>query len=340
MFGTGMCQLCVTTEGRELTSSFDRRYGGFELTGDEQESGASTIPAPGSGTGRADGPRSPRRVILSRERAVTNSGAIHCISFHRILASVMHYCFCPLYVVAHLGVVTSEQPKFAWARLVIPLGRAVKTMEWWTTTNGVQEFMSDARAGKAAVLVGAGVSIPAPTQLPSGLELRDAAVGSLLSMAGLGREWQSLRSSDAYKAMVPEEAFEQCTVVLMDELIPFFGFIAGRMPNVVHQALSSVLSRFDVLAATTNFDTFIEDSSSTPVEVIHLHGSVRSPSSLVVRLNQVGRGLGRPVVQQIRSMLEGRRLWVFGYSGADRDVMDVISEEARTIVWHYLTRHE
>ncbi|HEV7919163.1 MAG TPA: hypothetical protein VGR02_00080, partial [Thermoanaerobaculia bacterium] len=74
-------------------------------------------------------------------------------------------------------------------------------------------------------------------------------------------------------------------------------------------------------------------------DVLHLHGSLQNVGAMVVRINQVGRGLESSFRLSIRNLVRGRVLCVLGYSGNDLDVAAAIAA-ARPAAILWLARND
>ena len=198
----------------------------------------------------------------------------------------------------------------------------------------VQSILSDIRSGKAAVLVGAGLSMQAPTELPSGGELKDAIVGAILNDQRARQSWHRIRRHSAYQKAVPELVFQEVFNSIGTRLTAFFQILNDAEPNLGHRCLGALNYKYGVDVLTTNFDRLIELGSSKRCRVTHLHGSVDRPRGLIVRLNQVGRGLAVSQRGLLRRRLRNKTLLVVGYSGTDLDIMSELRTSGmRQVVW-------
>lgn len=104
---------------------------------------------------------------------------------------------------------------------------------------------------------------------------------------------------------------------------------AGATPSTSHYGLLSLCPGPHL---TLNFDTLLELAGAN--EVIHLHGSVDDPDTLVTTISQYQSGLPSPTQDKLRRALHRKRLLVAGYSGRDRDVLPLITMfQPESITW-------
>lgn len=211
-------------------------------------------------------------------------------------------------------------------------------------------------SGSATFLVGAGVSAPAPSNLPLATDLVEAVVGPVLHSSGLPRDLS--RSITRTLLNIRPE-------VITDILIEHLGIRAinplptllRARPNAWHRLLASSLGT-GCCVVTTNFDTLIEDTclswqlpitclvggtmrrlpaipSERPKSILFkVHGSVGGPAglrSLALALRQVGRGLSDQQYSLLRLLIHNRPLIVLGYSGRDEfDLLPALLSIGRT----------
>ena len=151
--------------------------------------------------------------------------------------------------------------------------------------------------------------------------------------------------------MLPFEAMfalagDSATLPLRDTLIPVYEM--GR-PGPFHKLMAWVVERFpNVEILTTNFDTLIEQSCSSPIDVAYLpthfaerfrrplwkiHGTVGhldpGMRSIVYTLRQTSRGLSAPCRSWLRSRATAARFVYVGYGANDLDLFPVLRDTAR-----------
>jgi hypothetical protein len=214
-----------------------------------------------------------------------------------------------------------------------------------STANSIGDLVVSIRAaGKAsrlAFLLGAGVSIPTPTELPSGPALRDLAVRALFD----GLEWNGYRDvlleSPRYERLLPERAFQALFVAMQESLFHFFEVLGSALPNEVHRVVAAAQVEWGSTLLTTNFDLCLEDPRSGATDVVHLHGALGDLQTLIVRIHQVGRGLDPDLRRASDDRLRNRVVVVLGYSGADRDIRQLLEDsDAAEILWLVRTARE
>jgi tetratricopeptide (TPR) repeat protein len=190
--------------------------------------------------------------------------------------------------------------------------------------------------GDLACLAGAGISMPEPASLPSGHALKDMAIGALCSGTELSGALQAIRRNPRYRAITPEIVFQRLYATLgQGTLAPFFDVLRHAQPNDLHRLLNTLSRTHGCRLLTTNFDGLIESARPrlrrTP---IHLHGEVRRPSTMITRINQVGRGLAPSLQALLLRELKGRTLCVMGYSGSDNDIVTALGDsDVSRILW-------
>ena len=128
-------------------------------------------------------------------------------------------------------------------------------------------------AGSAPVtLCGAGISMIPPTVLPSGNQLRDWCVASLLSDSCSESLVKKILASSAYHELLPESILQDISLFCSQHVDRF---ISRSLSSRAYNCLHSFMSReFDEIY-TTNFDLCFERAGAG--RVIHLHGSVVLP---------------------------------------------------------------
>lgn len=198
------------------------------------------------------------------------------------------------------------------------------------------ELLQDIERGDCCFLVGAGVSMLPPTQLPSGPELRDMAVQAVLFRESENSPiWENLLFKNTrYKEMIPELAFESIFAALGEKLFPFFELLRFTRPNHAHAILGHLCAERRIPIMTTNFENLIEQRTPGRGTVVHLHGELSDIPEMMTRISQVGRGLPQRTRDTAVSLLKQRKLYVFGYSGNDRDVISMIcSARPKKVIW-------
>jgi tetratricopeptide (TPR) repeat protein len=116
-------------------------------------------------------------------------------------------------------------------------------------------------------------------------------------------------------------------------LVQVYAILRRAVPNYNHLALAIA----DVETVTTNQDVLIENAAirlGVSSDVLHLHGRCDRPASVITLISQYVAGLPRATVRRLREKIRARHVLVLGYSGRDRDVMDVLEQsEVAYIQW-------
>ncbi|MBV8367474.1 MAG: hypothetical protein JO036_00870 [Candidatus Eremiobacteraeota bacterium] len=113
-----------------------------------------------------------------------------------------------------------------------------------------------------------------------------------------------------------------------------FERLRGASSNVNHLAIVALTSR---PIMTTNQDLLLEDAArrlSTRRRVIHLHGKSDNLSSIIAIVSQYLGGLDGRVRRPFEREVADGKVLVLGYSGRDRDVMQlIIGAKPRAVKW-------
>lgn len=185
---------------------------------------------------------------------------------------------------------------------------------------GIEEFRTRLAAEVDVVaLCGAGISMPAPTALPSGNELRDICVETLIKDDVCSEFVDRLLRSAAYTALLPEAVLQEVgffAQIHIDRLIA--RGLSTASPNQLHRAISA---RFDEIF-TTNFETCFERAGAR--NVYHLHGSVDNPNTLQSGIWRLGR-TSVDALQLFKSRAHASTIFVAGYSLRDSDVLGALA---------------
>lgn len=187
---------------------------------------------------------------------------------------------------------------------------------------------------RLVLLAGAGISMVPPTTLPSGPELKNLAMRSICSPPGLRKWWKRLEKLPRYERLVPEVLFQGIYECIGARLHPFFDILRLAQPNPLHAGLTRFCAAHGIPITTTNFDLLLENSTPDPVPVLHLHGDLGDPEQMVVRINQVGRGIVPSAAQHFQQIVAGKTVCFVGYSGNDTDVLLALkAARPQRILW-------
>ncbi len=207
---------------------------------------------------------------------------------------------------------------------------------------------------RVVLFLGAGISAPHPTSGPLFGTVREVL---------LGRIGVSARSTAA-KALV-EETLPEVFLKMMSDAGLRLGeslaeAVAGdlptgpRRPNVVHECVAGLLRKQGLVVWTTNWDEFIEDSSSEhengPLRsattsllagqdlsaVRKPHGTVSDPESMLFSSAEVMLPLSSSWHDLMVSEMHDSIVFIAGYGGADADIYPSLREgirQAHKVIW-------
>jgi tetratricopeptide (TPR) repeat protein len=191
---------------------------------------------------------------------------------------------------------------------------------------------------QAVVLCGAGISVEAPSDLPSGdaLALRTfdlaANTGAHPYDAGaVARVRDLIRSGELRLEVICD--------LLARELPPAtvispFEIVCDALTNRMHVTIALLAP---IAVVTTNQDLLLERAAAlvgNDLPVVHLHGRCDQPDSIITTIGGYLQGLSELAEQELAALVEGRDLVVLGYSGRDLDVMNALTKaNPRHIVW-------
>lgn len=209
-------------------------------------------------------------------------------------------------------------------------------MEW-------RDWRSAIENGDAVFLVGAGISVDPPAQLPIASQLSRALAVDLSDQIDLPTRLKT-RVVAAMARLRPE--------VLGDILVEHLGsralsqvpiLLSHGDPNRWHSFLARAIGN-GCSVVTTNFDTLIEEACErigvTPIVIasphevreakrltsgilLKVHGSldrgarIGETAQLALAIRQVGRGIPQRIEGLLRLLLKEKPLFVVGYAGRD-----------------------
>ncbi len=216
------------------------------------------------------------------------------------------------------------------------------------------KLLAAARDSRLVIFAGAGISMSAPTNLPSWRDVNRIVVRSLAaSAASAVGEPLAAKAADLILArhkqekLPPEYQAQVLAESMRDRYFEVLRHLDSDRPNPTHLAIAW-LARLGCVRAviTTNFDRVLEaafaatgtslhrcfqpgdfralasdltrlDKKDAPCHLLKLHGSVDDPATLIDTLAQRKRGLAAPVLDCVRHLL-GSYHWLFlGFSGLD-----------------------
>ncbi len=191
------------------------------------------------------------------------------------------------------------------------------------------------RARGVHFLIGAGVSMIAPTGLPSGMELLRSMLDVCVTEAEPRQHLAFVTKAERWERIVPELVFQRVQDAIGALPPEPYEAMFHAQPNRLHARLAEELDTGRASVSTTNFDRLISSQSRTELEPLHLHGHIGDLPQMTATIRQVGRGLPRELENQfIDRVRSASALVVFGYSGNDADIMSaVLAARPARVLW-------
>ncbi|KGB27084.1 hypothetical protein HPDFL43_00007640 [Hoeflea phototrophica DFL-43] len=214
------------------------------------------------------------------------------------------------------------------------------------------------RSQPCTFLLGSGISLFSPSNLPSGQSLVDE-VSDLLTESEKGQAtYHQLR--EFVRSCVFEHIFEHYPAVDRIKKEYFSQYFLRGGCNPIHESIARISARCRIPIITTNYDMMIErafdklalknayrsivSSSALPlgqhIPIFKVHGCASNPVSIVLRMSEEGLLSGWKG-ELFENLVAGRTLIVVGYSGLDLEICPAI-EEARpaSIFWNVLREND
>ena len=192
------------------------------------------------------------------------------------------------------------------------------------------------------VVAGAGISVAAPSNLPSWWEFNKLLIDGIKSKTiELLPDAASLVQPIEIGERLPVESISDFFVrsIAGDSYFPLLTLLNAAKPNINHKILAE-LARQGIISAivTTNFDTLIEAAFREAhvklnvivteedynrcmlqqgCKLLKIHGSATDYDSLVDTVSQKLKGLSQSKRLVLENMISGRHLLFMGFSGAD-----------------------
>ena len=200
------------------------------------------------------------------------------------------------------------------------------------------------------VFVGSGVSIAAPSNLPSGVRMRNGIIHELCKRDPIFKEYEEkIIAEDLNPEMVYSIILQSIgrNLFKTHNVCDIKRFNANHL-FLAHAAKNGKLSTI----VTTNFDHLIEDAmqhlglkpqedfyvykdrdgfrtyletrnifpDERKIYIIKIHGSVEDQNSMIVTMDQTGKGLMEEQANILDYLLHERYFLFVGYSGNDVDI--------------------
>jgi len=201
-------------------------------------------------------------------------------------------------------------------------------------SEALKALQSAGTSGQLVFLTGAGISKIPPANLPLGNEIKDQLIEFITASTELKDYREKILASDRYKQLIPELLFQAIYESIGDKIFSVYGRLNSNRYNRIHQLLAYYVKNFRAIVYTTNFDELVEKSSDSKIKIDHLHGSIRNPESMVIRIYQVGRGIPAKIFKSFQIENNSKTLFVVGYSGNDKDVIALLNNTRfKAIYW-------
>lgn len=198
----------------------------------------------------------------------------------------------------------------------------------------LKQFLDDIRNNKAVLLVGAGVSMPPPSELPSGIRLKEIILENLFDHKPLSTYYKKIAGTEKYKNIIPEVLFSNLFFIIREKTFIPFQVLRLSVPNYIHQSISFLVSTFNVSVFTTNFDLLLNGNIGEGDNIFHLHGDLNNPETMTILLSQIGQRAKPLNHKEFKRISKQKNLYVFGYSGNDKDITDLINDtDIAAIYW-------
>ena len=218
----------------------------------------------------------------------------------------------------------------------------------------IEKLLAAARESRLVIFAGAGVSVGAPTNLPSWSDVNRLVVRSLASAAAPAvseplatKAAELILARHEQEKLPPEYQAQVLAEFLHGRYFEVLRHLDSDRPNPTHLAIAW-LARLGCVRAiiTTNFDRVIEaafaavgaplepcfqpvhfvalannlarlDNANGTCHLLKLHGSVDDPATLIDTLAQRKQGLAMPVMDCVRHLLHSFHWLFLGFSGLD-----------------------
>ncbi|MCJ1697605.1 SIR2 family protein [Rathayibacter caricis] len=174
------------------------------------------------------------------------------------------------------------------------------------------------------MMTGAGISMPQPSNLPSGDNLTRIVwrwlFKSIPADPTIGKAAEARLGSpkDKERGLRLEQLLEVASrYVPLEQLVLVYEMMQGDF-GFSHWALA----RLDVPVLTVNMDTMLEQADVHSIE--HLHGVRTDSETVMTTISQYSEGLSSETQDKLRAAVEDKHLLVLGYSGRDRDVLPLL----------------
>lgn len=209
----------------------------------------------------------------------------------------------------------------------------------------VLKLIQSAQEGNLSLFVGSAISTFPPTNIPSGMRIRDSMSRLLAERDFEGK----YKSADYFRAEFLSSMSLEGILEICDYKDSVYSFMKGlfdrAIPNPAHSFIASLIhQRLVHSVITTNYDEGIEKafkriSGKTLLPIkqdtrisatgypyfFKLHGSISDPREQIINtLSQESKGLPRWKAESLDSLLAHKDVLFIGYSGHDFDICPLL----------------
>lgn len=213
------------------------------------------------------------------------------------------------------------------------------------------------------VFVGSGASIAAPSNLPSGVRMRNDIIHELCKRDTLFKEYEKeIIAKDINPEMVYSIIFQS----IGRDLFKTYDICNSKQFNANHLFLAQAAKSGKLSTiVTTNFDHLIEDAmqylglrpqedyyvykdgngfkayletrktnpDKRKIHIIKIHGSIEDQNSMIITMNQTGKGLSEEQANLLDYLLQEKYFLFVGYSGNDVDIYPKLHRSKGKGIW-------
>ena len=221
-----------------------------------------------------------------------------------------------------------------------------------TRIEDARQFLTglwSAPARQSTVFVGAGISVPKPSCLPSAKDVIEQVVQALGGHRALDAQCRDLLESVRRANVKLEVLLEIVQRTAPANLSALFKVFDSLNPNLYHHFLARLLKANSIShIVTPNFDRLIEKAFRDELNVFvteadhsrrshpaiyKIHGTVERPETIIAVLKQVSRGLGSNKRQLLLETLSQTCI-VLGWSDDDIDLTPAFFQaQGGLLIW-------
>ncbi len=213
------------------------------------------------------------------------------------------------------------------------------------------------------VFVGSGASIAAPSSLPSGVRMRNGIIHELCKRDPIFMDYEKEILAEELN---PEMVYSLVFDAVGRDLFKTYEICDSKRFNANHLFLAQAAKKGKLSTiVTTNFDHLIEDAmeylglkpqedfyvykdkdafktyleikkinpDKRKIHIIKIHGSIEDQNSMIVTMNQTGKGLMEEQANILNHLLQEKFFLFVGYSGNDVDIYPKLLRSKGKGIW-------